>query len=62
MAKLRALGGVHAADDLAARHAQYVEPVATGYRGYTVYECPPNGVGIIALLMLNILEGFGAGG
>ena len=59
VAKLRALGGVHTADDLAARHARYVEPVATGYRGYTVYECPPNGVGIIALLMLNILEGFG---
>jgi len=55
---LRAKGGLHTLDDFAAQRCDYVEPVTTDYRGYTVHECPPNGVGIIALLMLNILEGY----
>lgn len=38
--------------------AQWVEPLSTNYRGYDVYELPPNSQGIVALEMLNILEGF----
>ena len=57
VARLRELGGVHAADDFAAAEAEWVAPIATDYRGLTVYECPPNGQGVVALLMLNMLEG-----
>ncbi len=53
--RLRELGGVHTADDFAAAEAEWVKPISTDYRGITVYECPPNGQGIVALLMLNML-------
>lgn len=55
---LRAKGGLHTLDDFAAQHAEYVEPIASDYRGYRVHECPPNGVGVITLLILNMLERF----
>ena len=51
-------GGFISTEDLAAHHSDWVEPIATTYRGYKVYEIPPNGQGLTALLMLNILEGF----
>ncbi len=54
----KAQGGFLAADDLAAHRGEWVEPVSTNYRGYDVWELPPNGQGIAALQMLNILEGF----
>ncbi len=55
---LAAHGSLMTADDLAAFSPQAVEPISTNYRGFDIYECPPNGQGIIALIILNILEGF----
>jgi len=52
----RALGGTMSADDLAEFKPEWVEPISTTYRGWTVYELPPNGQGMAALEMLNIME------
>jgi len=51
-------GGFLSYEDLASHHSEWVEPVSTNYRGYDVWELPPNGQGIAALQMLNILEGY----
>jgi gamma-glutamyltranspeptidase/glutathione hydrolase len=51
-------GGTLTADDLAQFGAEWVEPIHTTYRGWTVYELPPNGDGMAALEMLNIMEQF----
>ncbi len=53
-----ATGGLLAADDLAAHHSQWVEPISAPYRDHTVWEIPPSGQGIAALAALRILEGF----
>jgi len=50
------LGGTMTAQDLASFCPEWVQPVSTDYRGWRVYELPPNGQGIIALEMLNIME------
>ena len=47
--------------DLAVRHYDWITPVHTSYRGYHVYELPPNGQGITVLQMLNLLEGYPLG-
>jgi gamma-glutamyltranspeptidase/glutathione hydrolase len=52
------LGGVMSAEDLAEFSSEWVEPISTTYRGWTVYEIPPNGQGIAALMMLNMMETF----
>ncbi len=50
--------GFLTAADLAAHRADWVDPISTNYRGYDVYELPPNTQGFVALEMLNILEGY----
>src|SRR5690606_9177867 len=57
-AYMRRIGGYLRKEDLAAHRSEWVEPVSVNYRGYDVYELPPNGQGIAVLQMLNILEGF----
>ncbi len=49
-------GGFLSAEDLAAQRSDGIDPVSVNYRGYDVWELPPNGQGIAALQMLNLLE------
>lgn len=58
---LQAQGGTHTREDFTDFQPEWVEPVSTTYRGWTVYELPPNGQGIAALSMLNIMEHFPLG-
>lgn len=51
-------GGFLTIDDFTTHQPEWVEPICTDYRGLTVWEIPPNGQGIAALMALNILEGF----
>jgi gamma-glutamyltranspeptidase/glutathione hydrolase len=52
----KAHGGVMTLADLADYKSEWVDPISTNYRGWTVYELPPNGQGMAALQMLNIME------
>ena len=58
LAKSKKLGGLMTAEDLAAYETEWVKPISTTYRGWQVHELPPNGQGLAALSMLNILENF----
>lgn len=51
-------GGFFTKEDLASYEAQWVDPVSVSYRGFDVWEIPPNGQGIVALMALNILKEF----
>lgn len=55
---IRENGGFLSFDDLAEHTSTWVEPVSTNYRGYDVWQLPPNGQGIAVLQILNIMEGF----
>ena len=56
LATEKAYGGTMAASDLSQFSPEWVDPISTTYRGWTVYELPPNGQGMAALEMLNIME------
>jgi len=58
---LQAQGGTHTLEDFHDFQPEWVEPISTTYRGWTVYELPPNEQGIAALTMLNIMEQFPLG-
>ncbi len=55
---MRRRNGLLTEADFAANKAEWVDPISTNYRGYDVLELPPNTQGVVALQMLNILEGF----
>lgn len=57
-AEVQKHGGFLTFEDLADHRSEWIEPVSTNYRGYDVWELPPNGQGIAALQILNVLEAF----
>ncbi len=61
VATLRARGGLHTEADFAAGRtaAQFVDPIRTAWRGHEVWQCPPNGSGLLVLMLLGILGGWG---
>ena len=60
VAALRAVGGLHTEQDFAEALtvAEFVEPISARWRGMDVVQCPPNGSGLLVLMMLNALGGF----
>ncbi|WP_119166450.1 gamma-glutamyltransferase [Algihabitans albus] len=58
VASLKALGGVHALEDFSSFESEWVTPISSAYRGYDIHQIPPNNQGVVALVMLNILEGY----
>jgi gamma-glutamyltranspeptidase/glutathione hydrolase len=62
VAAIQVQGCCMTAEDLVNHRATWDEPISTTYRGYRVWECPPNGQGLTALLGLNIIEGFDISG
>jgi gamma-glutamyltranspeptidase/glutathione hydrolase len=59
VAELKALGGLHTLGDFAAQSSAYVDPISVPYRGVELCELPPSNHGIVALIMLKMLERLG---
>jgi len=55
---LRGIGGLQTLEDFAAHSTETTTPIGTTYKGYNVWQCPPNGPGLTMLVMLNILSHF----
>src|SRR5262249_45982388 len=55
---MKQIGGFIGYEDLAEYKSEWVEPVSVNYRGYDVWELPPNGQGVVVLEMLQLLKGF----
>ena len=55
---IKSQGGFLSYEDFVDYRSEWIEPISTSYRGYDVWELPPNGQGIAALQMLNLLEGY----
>jgi gamma-glutamyltranspeptidase / glutathione hydrolase len=62
VAKLNRLGGLHTLEDFALQKCDYVTPISTTYRDHQLFECPPNGQGLGALMILKTLQGYALGG
>jgi gamma-glutamyltranspeptidase/glutathione hydrolase len=60
VATLRARGGLHTEEDFAngLKSAHFVAPITAGFRGYDIFQCPPNGTGTLVLMLLGILGGW----
>ena len=54
-------GGCLTMEDMESHYSTFDDPISTDYRGYRIWEMPPNGQGIVALMGLNILEGYHLG-
>lgn len=57
--ELQRLGGLHSHDDFAAQSSAYVEPISVTYRGIELFELPPSNQGVVALMLLKMLERLG---
>ena len=59
VATLRERGGLHTEEDFARglHNAEFVEPITLNWKGYDVYQCPPNGQGLLVLMILGMLGG-----